>query len=228
MDKGRVKSDTGLNLRDKPNGHVIGVLRHNEEVELLDEVSFFRVRNRAGEIGYVHGDYLEQLPAGTGTSAAGTWSPHFEPVTYANARFVGEKIRVDRDFTPELDKIAGFAEQTDLQIWVTSSIRQLNNQVNGAIVKPAAKSCHHIGHAIDMNLLYRNELYNSKKLRKSHHPKLPGPLLDFIQLLRKDATLRWGGDFTTEDPVHIDDNLYNRDTVLYQAKLDNRVNRLNA
>ena len=234
MDKGRVKSDTGLNLRNKPNGNKIGVLAHNEEVEILDEILFYRVKSPSGEIGYVHGDYLEKIPAHERLHDASTavdtsqWSPTFELVTYSNDRFIGEKIRVDRDFTRELDKLAGFAKQQNIKIWVTSSIRQLNNQIQGAIVKPAGNSCHHIGHAIDMNIFHQGTLYNSKKLRKANHNRLPQPVLAFIQAVRDDPILRWGGDFRQEDPVHIDDNLYNDDKILYTAKLDNRVSTLNA
>jgi hypothetical protein len=30
--------------------------------------------------------------------------------------------------------------------------------------------------------------------------------------VREDGELRWGGDFTQEDPVHVDDNLNARDS----------------
>jgi len=50
MDRGRVKSSTGLNLRNKPNGDRVGVLAHNEQFTILDEVNFYRVRSESGEI----------------------------------------------------------------------------------------------------------------------------------------------------------------------------------
>ena len=232
MYKGRVKPNTGLNLRDKPNGDKTQVIAYNESVEILDEVTFFRVKTQAGKVGYVHGDYLEKIPPEqpfdypAGDSVP--WSPEFKVVNYANPYFVGEAINVDRDFVHELDKIADFAKQSNVKVWVTSSMRQPNNQINGAIVKPVSKSCHHIGHAIDMNLLYKGMLYNSKKLRKSNHHQLPQSIMAFIQFVRDDSTLRWGGDFLEEDPVHIDDNLYNSDSILYQAKLNDRIDYLNA
>ncbi len=63
------------------------------------------------------------------------------------------------------------------------------------------------GHAIDMNLVYPGGWANSSYLRKSNeanwHPAVKG----FIDAVREDAVLRWGGDFRAEDPVHIDDGL---------------------
>ena len=63
MLKGRVKSTTGVNLRLKPNGDKVDVLGHNEEFTIVDEVMFYRVKSKNGQVGYVHGDYVEKIPA---------------------------------------------------------------------------------------------------------------------------------------------------------------------
>lgn len=233
-DIGRVKPDSGLNLRAKPNGEKIGLLLHDEEVEILEEVSFFRVKTRSGKVGYVHGSYLEKMPsldavvADLPTPARPVLSEKFDQVTFAHDRFVGEIARVDRDFVPALNRLCGYAEDSDLKVWVTSSTRSLNRQVAGAIVPPASNSCHHVGHAIDMNLLLQGQLYNSKKLRRGNLPNLPAPVREFIDAIRGDDDLRWGGDFNVEDPVHIDDNLFRRQELVYRAKLLSRVDQLNA
>ncbi len=233
MNKGRVKSTTGLNLRLKPNGEKIGVLSHDEEFSILDEVTFFRVKTGSGKIGYVHSDYVEKIPSVSliPESLVGdedNLNPEFKLVTFTHERFMGEPARVDQGFVPCLQRVAQYASECDLKIWVTSSIRQLNNQIEGAIVKPASHSCHHIGHAIDMNIFYDEKLYNSKKIRKRNHGDLPDKIVDFFDLIRADSALRWGGDFTTEDPVHIDDNFYNKQKLMYLAKLDNRIKQINA
>lgn len=237
MDTARVKPHSGLNLREKPNGVVKNILLHDEEVEVLEEVSFYRIKRASGELGYVHGSYLDHSPSLTGllknTSESDNNShqnhinPGFELVTFSHDFFVGELVKVDRDFTPALIRLGQFAQSLDLKIWVTSSVRTLNEQVGGTIVSPAPKSCHHIGHAIDMNLLFENTLYNSKKLKRSNFKNLPEPIKNFIKCIRDDHELRWGGDFTIEDPVHIDDDLYRQQEILYTSKLYSRVDQLN-
>jgi hypothetical protein len=233
MDKGRVKSDTGLNLREKPNGEKIAVLRHNEEVDILDEVTFYRVKRAQGNIGYVHGAFLEIMPgfesdSPTPPSDTALPSETFRLVTFSNENFVGAPVKIDNDFVAAMNRVGQYAKNCGLKIWITSSTRSLNNQVKGAIVPPASKSCHHIGHAIDMNVMYDGKLYNSKKLRRGNLANLPEPIRNFIDSIRADKELRWGGDFNTEDPVHIDDDLYRKQEVIYMAKLYCRLDQLNA
>ncbi|MFC3123215.1 M15 family metallopeptidase [Agaribacter flavus] len=229
MQKGRVKSVSGLNLRDKPNGSRVDVLGHREEFTIVDEVTFYRVKTSTGKIGYVHGDFIEKTPSAELLPAAQPIleNTSFKAVTYSHPLFLGEKVTVDEDFTFELNRLGDFADSCELKIWVTSSLRLINQQVRGAIVTPASKSCHHIGHAIDMNLIHQGNFYNSKKLRKSNHANLPDAIVSFFNLIRQDEVLRWGGDFRDEDPVHIDDNFYRRKTLYYKAKLQDRVEQLN-
>jgi hypothetical protein len=225
MEKGRVKSTTGLNLRFKPNGDKIGVLGHNEEFTIVDEVTFYRVKSQSGHVGYVHGDYIEKIPTSSvlPKTNGGDYVPEFKPVVFMHDSFVGETARVDQDFVPDLQRLSEYASQCNLKIWVTSSLRPLNNQFKGAIVKPAARSCHHIGHAIDINLFYEDAIYNSKMLLKSNHINLSDNITRFFELIREDKILRWGGDFRTEDPVHIDNDFYHEQEILYLAKLDSRI-----
>jgi len=230
MQKGRVKSTTGLNVRLKPNGDKVGVLMHDEEFILLDEITFYRVKSKSGLVGYVHGDYVEKIPTSSLLHKidGGSCMPEFKAVVFMHDAFIGEAARVDQDFVPDLERAAGYASRCRLKLWVTSSLRPINNQFKGAIVKPASHSCHHIGHAVDINVLYNGELYNSGVLRKSNHRNLPRDITRFFELIRSDKVLRWGGDFRPEDPVHIDNNFYHEQQVMYLAKLDNRVLQLNA
>lgn len=231
MSKGRVRSATGLNLRDKPNGRVKDVLRADEKVSILEKVSFYRVKTNQGVIGYVHGDFIEEFPEEpqqlTSVASKSFLSATFELVQFSGVNFIGEKVLVDKDFIQALNRIDNYAETSQVKIWVTSSTRNINEQVRGAIVPPASKSCHHIGHAIDMNVQYDGKLFNSKKLKKSNLEQLPKPINNFIQLIRQDSELRWGGDFGKEDPVHIDDDLLHQHETLYLAKLYSRLDQLN-
>lgn len=232
MNRGRVKPDSGLILREKPNGELLSVLRHNEIVDIIDTVTFYRVKTATGGLGYVHGDYLEKMPSVAGTDLpmpeAGDFpSDVYEQIAYENERFIGETAKIDRDFVAPMNRVAEYAKKCDVKIWVTSSTRNLGDQVRGAIVPPASRSCHHVGHAIDMNVMFDGKLYNSQKLRKNNLLNLPAAIGKFINMIREDDILRWGGDFNVEDPVHIDDDFFHRQEIMYLAKLHSRVNQLN-
>ena len=69
-----------------------------------------------------------------------------------------------------------------------------------------------------MNLRKGQKFFNSTALSKKNLSKQPKAVQNFIKAIRADNVLRWGGDFTQEDPVHIDDNLNNRDSILWEAK----------
>lgn len=238
MKRGRVKPEAGLNLRDKPNGQKVTVLSHNQLVDIVDEVTFYRVRTSTGEVGFVHGNYLENMPptrvedsnTGAEIGAASLLHPseEFNLTVYSGSEFIGETAKVDKDFVPELNRVNDYAKACELKVWVTSSTRNINQQVRGAIVPPATKSCHFVGHAIDMNLMLDGKLFNSQKLKKANYNNLPEQIQNFLTSIRDDNVLRWGGDFSTEDPVHIDDNFYYRNQLMYKAKLLSRVGQLNA
>jgi peptidoglycan hydrolase-like protein with peptidoglycan-binding domain len=139
-------------------------------------------------------------------------------VEFSDTNFVGKKITADKDFIPALKQINYYAKKNNLKIHVTSSFRK-TAIVRGAIVTPAKMSNHMIGHAIDMNIRY-GENYstwcNSTCLAKSN---LPVPIANFIEDIRNDKNLRWGGDFSKRDTVHIDDH-YNKDPEKWKLKYE--------
>ncbi len=71
-------------------------------------------------------------------------------------------------------------------------------------------------HGIDMNIMMEDTLYNSSRL--GNFNSLPSPIQSFIEDIKRDSELRWGGDFSNPDPVHIDDGLNLRDRTTYDAK----------
>ncbi|MCF0039785.1 peptidoglycan-binding protein [Dyadobacter fanqingshengii] len=127
-------------------------------------------------------------------------------VLFEASRFQGKPCRADVLFVPTLEMINQHAERANVFVHVTSSFRTSAN-VAGAIVKPATRSNHMAGHAIDMNVVYDNkkQLADSKVLAK--YPQVPEPVRLFIKSIIDDPNLRWGGNFQAKDPVHIDDNL---------------------
>lgn len=72
-------------------------------------------------------------------------------------------------------------------------------------MRPASRSNHLVGHAIDMNIQSGEGFFNSTLLKNDNFEQLPANIKSFIKAIRKVPALRWGGDFN--DPVHIDDGL---------------------
>jgi Domain of unknown function (DUF4157)/D-alanyl-D-alanine carboxypeptidase len=139
--------------------------------------------------------------------------------TYTGSNFVGDAVTADVEFVDSLGTINQHAADNSVNVYVTDSFRASTDVVTGAIVTPATNSNHKAGHAIDMNVQSNGTLYNSTKLKQSELTNQPQPVQDFIQAIRDDTELRWGGDFSTEDPVHIDDDL-NSDGTAYAARYD--------
>lgn len=137
-------------------------------------------------------------------------------VLFEASRFMGQPCRADVQFVSMLNKINELAEKADVFILVTSSFRTSSN-VAGAIVKPAKRSNHMAGHAIDMNLLYDNKKKSANSAVLAKYPAVAEPVRLFIKSIKETPPLRWGGDFNDRDPVHIDDGL-NQDP----AKWDKR------
>ncbi len=119
----------------------------------------------------------------------------------------GRQILVHRSFVPTMERLSKYCQQAGVTILVTQSYRYSGKQVADAKVRPASRSNHLAGHAIDLNIYYQNRLFRFDDLKLGSWPLLPGPVKRFLKLVRQDKALRWGGDFRSEDPVHIDDGL---------------------
>lgn len=122
----------------------------------------------------------------------------------------GRQVLVHRDFLPVMARLETYAAARGLALLVTSSYRPPDRQVTDAIVAPAVRSNHLAGHALDFNVIYGGRTYESEALGRGVLPALPEPVRRFIGDVRVDAVMRWGGDFETEDPVHVDDGLNSR------------------
>jgi hypothetical protein len=118
--------------------------------------------------------------------------------------FRGQQILVHRDFEKALDRLESYAAEQGITLIVNQSYRKQDQKVRGNIVAPASRSNHFVGYAIDANIRYRNQKYFAAILMQSNLDQLPEPIINFINAVRKDKSLRWGGDFKTQDPVHFD------------------------
>jgi peptidoglycan hydrolase-like protein with peptidoglycan-binding domain len=136
--------------------------------------------------------------------------------TFTGSNFSGTAVTCDVLFVPYLEKVNEYAKANHVSVYVTSSYREDSN-VAGAIVVPATKSNHMAGHAIDMNIDFSGGFANSAYLKESESTWDPA-VKGFIDAIRADSVLRWGGDFNTPDVVHIDDELNLRDPDQWEAR----------
>jgi len=137
---------------------------------------------------------------------------------FRGAHFEGRLI-ADLDFHAHLEFLDRMAGQFGLTVLVTSSFRAKGAAVAGAIVPPAQRSNHLVGHAIDMNLKLGSERFDSQRLTRQNLRNLPSGVQSFLGAIRAHSVLRWGGDFVKADPVHIDDNLSRRSPDLWGRKM---------
>lgn len=138
--------------------------------------------------------------------------------------FIGKPVKCHRDFTPTLEIIADLAKKCDVQVFIVSSLRKPHKTLSGAIVKPASMSNHFVGHAIDINLFSpRIGFLSSKRLYKEYlaSSEAPAEASYFMSEISNHPSIRWGGDFVRQDPVHIDDSLNVRNKDLWIEKYEN-------
>lgn len=78
-----VTADTKLNLREEPQGKIIGKIARGKEVTILSEIDrdgYYRIRvNETGLECYAYGEYLEFLRAGSATQQPSVNVPEQEP-----------------------------------------------------------------------------------------------------------------------------------------------------
>lgn len=208
--KGVVTARRGLRLRESPHdGSTIDILQRGEELEILDEQTWLHVRV-GGREGFVSADYIE--PAETlivpEAGLLGEVSADDEEIIeLSHPQVIGKPAKVAASFAAKLLRLVENADHQDIKIYVTSSLRKPGQYVPGAVVNPASMSNHYVGHAIDMNLMFEEKLYNSRAMSQRNLNQLPDQVRQFLEAISADGTLRWGGDFDPEDPVHIDDGL---------------------
>lgn len=233
-DRVRVTASNGLRLRDSPrDGLTLEVLPNQAELSLLGRETWLRVSHN-GNVGFVLADYVEPmqdpapavqaapdnlaqnppLPNYTGTVAILDYTPRVDV-------FRGAPLRIDAEFAPCIEDLGHLAQIHQLQIFVTSSLREPGKPVANTVVKPAEFSNHHVGHAIDMNILADGRLLRSEDLRDLESLGGISPRAHaFIQAVRAQAgRYRWGGDFQQKDPVHIDNGLNVFHESVYVEKL---------
>jgi hypothetical protein len=121
--------------------------------------------------------------------------------TIQNPTVGDDDMVVDADFTGSLGLLNTAAKDAKVKLYITQAFRVAGVPVSGAVVTPATKSQHLIGHAIDCNILDGQTRVNSSAFADGTETDAA----DKFVKASKDAGLRWGGDFHPVDYVHFDD-----------------------
>lgn len=123
----------------------------------------------------------------------------------------GNQILIHKEFKKYLEQVDQYAISNNIEIYVHHGYRSQEKILKNTIVKPVEFSNHIVGFAIDFNIKCNGNQFSSKDLKKNNFDKLPDNIKNFINDIRKNKNLRWGGDFRNEDPIHVDNPLNIKD-----------------
>ncbi len=129
---------------------------------------------------------------------------------------LGRQVLIHKSFLPVLDDLNKRAGKLGLKLIITSSYRSPNQKLSKQIVRPATTSNHLAGNAVDLNVKFNGKLFESVDMMAENLNNLPGPVRLFIQEIRENESIRWGGDFKTPDPVHVDSGLNKKDFTVWK------------
>ena len=124
-----------------------------------------------------------------------------------------DEIVISKMALPLLKEINKHAKSKKVTIKINQAFRVSGIGVSGAVVTPAKKSQHLIGHAIDCNIIDGGNWNSSNTFKMNKESK---NAKEIIKLL-KSSGFRWGGDFSKTDTPHFDKQLISSSFV-YDAK----------
>ena len=138
-------------------------------------------------------------------------------VEFTHPNFVGYygPIRVHTNFRSYMNSLATLAVNCGAKIYVTSSFRSAGASVTNTVVPPATYSNHNAGYAIDFNVgdASGSTITCISTCLGGPTASMPKYAQCFTAGITGISGLRWGNNFTTKDPVHIDFPLNNNLTI---------------
>lgn len=174
------------------------------------------------KVDSVSSEMMHKIITDAGKKYGENWKDHVKYSTqnsnsvltrYTASNYTGTAFIVNVAFIPSLEKINNYAIKNNVKIQINDAYRR-GTYVPGAIVKPASRSNHKVGHAIDMNIIYDGgKVALSTYMMYTNRDNWAPPVKGFIEDIINDKILRWGGKFKhpAPDPVHIDDDLNHKD-----------------
>jgi len=129
-------------------------------------------------------------------------SDTFKKLDYPQA--ADEEVLAHADFADSITSTLNEqAKKAKVKLAVNQTFRVQGAHVGSAVVSPAKKSQHLIGHAVDLNI-WDGDTVNTAAM--FNDDKETDAADKFIKGVKGEG-LRWGGDFSDTDPVHFDDLL---------------------
>ena len=128
-------------------------------------------------------------------------SDTFKILSYPSAQ-AGE-ILVHADFTDAIGTLNDEAGKAKVNLKINQSFRNADVPPSGAVVAPASKSQHLVGHAVDLNIVDGDTTNTAAMFKSGDETDAADTFVDGV----KAQHLRWGGDFGNSDPIHFDDFL---------------------
>ncbi|MFP8966115.1 M15 family metallopeptidase [Pokkaliibacter sp. CJK22405] len=124
----------------------------------------------------------------------------------------GELV-VSKALIPYLDEMNNQAVTLKIKLHVNQALREQGVPPKGAVVTPATRSQHYLGHALDINMVDGNSWNSSTDFKNK---KETDNAKKFIKKM-KEFGMRWGGDFAPVDTPHFDFQIP-ADSFAYEAK----------
>ncbi len=138
-------------------------------------------------------------------------SPNFKK-TSSSKVLEGEMV-ISKGALALIKNINSFAKNKSITIKINQTFRENKLKVTGAVVSPAQKSQHLIGHALDCNIVDGDNWNNSTTFKNKEETDNAKGLISAM----KNLEYRWGGDFTPIDTPHFDLKI-DHNTFDYEAK----------
>jgi hypothetical protein len=124
----------------------------------------------------------------------------FQLLDYPEAKR-GE-VLVHTDFAGKLGRTMNQeANEVGVVLHLNQTFRREGVPPAGAVVPPASRSQHLIGHAVDLNIVDGSTVNTNDIFKAGDQTERANKLISAV----KPRGLRWGGDFQTRDFVHFDD-----------------------
>ena len=137
--------------------------------------------------------------------------PSFKKLS--SIKVVKDEVVISKEAKPLLKDLNDNAKSKSVSIKINQAFREHGVKVTGAVVLPASKSQHLIGHALDCNIVDGASWNNSSDFKKKKQTDNAKKIIKAL----KNAGYRWGGDFIPVDTPHFDSKI-DSTSFSYEAK----------
>jgi uncharacterized protein YcbK (DUF882 family) len=138
-------------------------------------------------------------------------SPNFKKTS--SSKILKNEMVISKSALELVTNINSKAKNKKITIKINQAFRENKIKVSGAVVTPAKKSQHLIGHALDCNIVDGNNWNNSTAFKNKTETDKAKELITIL----KGLNYRWGGDFIPVDTPHFDKKI-DPNTFAYEAK----------